>query len=101
MPELVTVIGWVSLGLGALCALVGLALVWSQKDASIPKPTELKLGEQGAVDDVITASANFAKALKDLDRGVQLIMLGALFVAISALAAGLNTVADAIKSTAG
>jgi hypothetical protein len=101
MPDLGIAVGWASLGLGVLSALVGLVLAWRQKDAAIPAPTPGKLGEQGAVDDIINASATFAKALKDLDRGIQLVMLGVLFIAVAALAAGFNTVADAITSAAG
>lgn len=101
MPELGTAIGWTSLVIGLLCSLVGLALVWTQRNATVPAPTAQKLGEQGGVEDVINATTNFAKALKDLDRGIQLVTLGVLFVAVSALAAGFNTVADAITKVGG
>jgi hypothetical protein len=101
MPELGTAIGWASLAIGLGCALVGLALVWSQRNAKVPLPPPDKVGEEGAIGEVIKATTDFAKALKDLDRGIQLITLGALFIAISAVTAGFDTVAEAIKGAAG
>jgi len=102
MPELGTTIGWVSLVLGIASAAVGLVLVWGQRNVRPPAPpTEEKLKEQGAITDVIDSTTNFAKALKDLDRGIQLIILGVLFIAVASVAAGFETVADAIESAAG
>ncbi len=101
MPELGTAIGWGSLGIGILCALVGLAWVWGQRNAQVPNPAPDKVAEQGAIGDVVKATTDFAKALKDLDRGIQLITLGVLFVAISAVTAGFDTVADAITAATG
>jgi hypothetical protein len=101
MPELGTAVGWASLGLGVLCALVGLVLVWIHRNEKIPAVTDTKLGDQGAVVDAIKATTDFAKALKDLDRGIQLLTLGVLFIAVAAIAAGFDAVADAITTAAG
>jgi len=102
MPELGTAIGWASLVLGVLCTGLGLVLVWNQRKVTPPAaPAVETIKEQGAVTDVINATAGFAKALKDLDRGIQLITLGVLFIAVAAVVAGFDTVADAIKTTAG
>jgi len=103
VPELGTAIGWSSLGVGVLCALLGLVLVWTQRKATVPAVTvpQNKLGDQGAITDAIKATADFAKALKDLDRGIQLLTLGVLFIAVAAIVAGFDTVADAITTAAG
>lgn len=89
-----------SLILGAACILVGLALMWSQRNAKVPEATAQKVGEQGAISDVLGGVTDLAKALKDLDRGVQVITIGVALVAIAALGAGFDNVANAVSSVA-
>lgn len=93
-------IGWASLVFGVLATLVGLVIAWNQRNLKPPTVPAAKLDEQGFTD-TLKATTDFAKALKDLDRGMQLIMVGILFFGIAALVAGMDTVATAIESAAG
>lgn len=50
--------------------------------------------------EIIGEMTDFAKALKDLDTSGRLLTVGVLLVAIAAVAAGLDNIADAIESVA-
>lgn len=101
MELLSQAIGWSSLVLGIICVALGLLLAWSQRNAKPPERPKPGLGEQAGVTEAIKATTDFAKALKDLDRSGQLLIIGVLFFAIAGLVAGLESVANAIESTAG
>jgi hypothetical protein len=99
MENLTMAIGWVSLVLGAAFLVAGLVMAWRHKDATVPT-VKKGLQEQGAVDDAIGKAADFAKALKDLDLGSRLMVVGVWLIAVAAIAAGLNEVADSVDKIA-
>lgn len=100
MDALVAFIGWVSAILGVIALAIGLTTAWKRRNDAPPEPTETTgLAEQGggAVNEAIKNVSDFAKALKDLDRSGQLMTIGVLLIAIAAITAGLDNVAEAIE----
>lgn len=71
-----------------------------QCDAARPPVPPAGPVEQGAVTAIIDSTTAFAKALKDLEFGGRLMTVGVLLIAISALAAGLDEVAQAVTDVA-
>jgi len=97
--ELTEVLGWVCLALGALGVLGGFAMSIQHANATPPERAAGPI-EQGAVVDVIKSTTDFAKAVKDLDLGGRLMIVGVLLIAVAALAAGLDQVAEAVTEVA-
>lgn len=91
-------IGWVCLVLGALSIASGIFAAFRYQKTEIPVPTTPKVGDHGAINDAIKNSVEFAKALKELDLTGKLLTVGVLLIAVAAIVAGLDTVADALKS---
>ena len=99
--DLTVAVGWVTLILGAAAIIAGIVIALKyrdQKPPDIPKPAGVS--EHGAVIDAIKNTTEFAKALKDLDLSGKLLTVGVLLIAISAITAGLNEVAQAITTAA-
>ena len=93
-------IGWVCLVLGALCIATGLVVAWTNRKVVPPAPPKAEVGDHGAIDETIKVMTDFAKALKDLDLSGKLLTVGVLLIAVAAVVAGLDGVAEAIKATA-
>lgn len=100
MELLTPAIGWSSLVLGILVILVGIVTAWNLRNVRPPEPKKKEITEQGFTD-IVKDTTEFAKALKDLDRSMQLILVGVVLFGIAALVAGLDTVATAIETAAG
>lgn len=80
--------------LGAVALFVELGFFTKQiKGAQGPNDT---LTEQGAVTGAVDSVAKLATALKDLKPSAQLFVLSVAFLAIAAVAAGLDAVAGAV-----
>lgn len=99
MDDLTAAIGWVSLVLGTVFLIGGLAMAWQHRNVNVPTVTK-GLSEQGAVDEATAKVTEFAKALKDLDLGSRLMVVGVWLIAVAAIAAGLNEVAESVDKIA-
>lgn len=88
--------------LGAVALVLGFIISYQHRNATPPTPPVPPAGpvEQGAVTAIIDSTTAFAKALKDLEFGGRLMTVGVLLIAISALAAGLDEVAQAVTDVA-
>lgn len=93
-------IGWTCLILGAIAICVGIYTALQYRNQQIPQLPEPQVGDQGAINDIVKSSTEFAKALKDLDLSGKLLTVGVLLIAIAAIVAGLDAVAEAIESIA-
>jgi hypothetical protein len=105
-------IGWTSLVAGAACLVLSVVAFFQTKDERKSARDALKtaaeqakgasqdagkFGEQaGALSTGLGAVADLAKALKDLDRVGQLLVLALGFLAVGGVVAGLEEVATAI-----
>ena len=77
--ELTLALGWVCLLLGAVGIVLGFVIAWQQRNFKPPTPaTATGPVEQGAVNDIIKSTTDFAKAVKDLDLGGRLMIVGVL-----------------------
>ena len=96
--ELTSAIGWTCLVLGAVCIVVGIwvAIIHRKQEVPVAKPATV--GDHGAINDAIKNTADFAKALKDLDLGGRLLTVGVLLIAVAAITVGLDNVTQAIES---
>lgn len=99
MEALTPAIGWASLVLGSFALVVGIAIAWIRRNDQPPASTEEAIGEQG-IGDVIAQMTAFATALKDLDLSGRLMTVGVLLIAVSAMVAGFDNLAEAIEMTA-
>lgn len=101
MEALTLAIGWGTLVLGLASISLGLYLLWKHRTT----PEDLRRVQEAAVTegvtDVIDSASQFAKAIKDLDQASRALTVGVLLIAISALVAGLDSIADAIESLPG
>jgi hypothetical protein len=102
MEDLTNAIGVISLGLGGLSIILGFVFALKNWNQKVPTPTPPPAGpvEHGAVVDLVGSATEFAKALKDLDLSGRLLSVGVLLIGVAAITAGLDSVADAIASTA-
>lgn len=98
MEQLSAALGWVCLTLGALSVAAGIILALKYRNQVVPEPAKPKVGDQGAINDLVKNTTDFAKALKDLDVSGKLLTVGVLLIGIAAITAGLDQVADAIKT---
>lgn len=93
-------IGWVCLVLGAVAIILGIITSIRNYNVQVPEPPQVTVDDQGAINDVIKNTTDFAKALKELDLGGKLLTVGVLLIAIAAISAGLDNVAEAIAEGA-
>jgi hypothetical protein len=117
--DLATAVTWFSLVAGSICLAVGLVVAIIEalrhrevskeaKDAvqaAVSKAKQTPSGEdlaaQGAIGDTMESLAKLATALKDLDVGTRILVLGVALYAIAGIAAGLDSVAAAVDSSTG
>ena len=117
--DLATAVTWFSLVAGSICLGVGLVVAIIEAlrhrevskeaknavQAAVSKATQTPSGEdlaaQGAIGDTMESLAKLATALKDLDIGTRILVLGVALYAIAGVAAGLDSVAAAVDSSTG
>jgi hypothetical protein len=118
--DLSTVVMWFSLIAGSICLAVGLfvAIFETLRHREVSKEAKkaaeaavTKAGQQtgeagplaaqGAIGDTMESLAKLAAALKDLDVGTRILVLGVALYAIAGIAAGLDAIASAVSSTTG
>lgn len=99
MDALTQAIGWICLILGAAAIIAGIVVALKYRNVEPPKTGEAEVGDQG-LNETIDKVTEFAKALKDLDSSGRLLTIGVMLIAIAAVVAGLDSVAEAIKSAA-
>lgn len=91
---------WTSLVLGGLFLLAALVSWWRGRKA-VPKLAQNgQVVEHGGVGDTFKNAAELAKAMKDLDQASRMAVIGVVLVGVAALAAGLDSVADAVSDIA-
>ena len=100
MDSLAVAVGWAGLVAGILLILMGAWMMWIRRNQEIPRPDPATLTEQGGPQKIIDSATDLAKALKDLDRGSRLMVVGVLLVGFAALVAGVGEVADAVSEIA-
>lgn len=118
--DLSTAVTWFSLIAGSICLAVGLcvAVVETLRHREVSKEATTAaraavakasqqagaaddLAAQGAIGDTLESLAKLATALKDLDVGSRIIVLGVALYAIAGVAAGVDAVAAAVSATTG
>jgi hypothetical protein len=101
MEALTLAIGWGTLVLGLVSIGLGLYLLWKQRTTTADLRRMQETAVTEGVTDVIGSASQFAQAIKELDQGSRALTVGVLLVAISALVAGFDSIADAIESLPG
>jgi hypothetical protein len=116
--DLAAAVTWFSLVAGSICLAVGLvvAIVETLRHREVSKEAKdavqaavatakegkaETLAAQGAIGDTMESLAKLATALKDLDVGTRILVLGVALYAIAGIAAGLDSVAAAVDSSTG